>query len=125
MVHELSCSLACMWDLPRPVTEPVSSAVAGGFFTTEPAGKPSSRGVMSAPNVLPKPGLEGQTGENRLQSRHFQHRPVEIVCHYPPPGGLVEPPGHSPSEAERGPILGANPRICIQMSKEDIPIAKI
>ena len=27
-------------DLPDPGLEPVSSELAGGFFTTEPAGKP-------------------------------------------------------------------------------------
>ena len=30
-----------MWDLPRSGTEPWSPALAGGFFTTEPPGKPS------------------------------------------------------------------------------------
>ena len=36
----------CTWllrrigDLPRPGTEPVSPALAGRFFTTEPTGKP-------------------------------------------------------------------------------------
>ena len=30
-----------MWDLPGPEIEPVSLASAGGFFTTEPPGKPS------------------------------------------------------------------------------------
>ena len=34
-----SCSMAC-WDLPGPGNEPVSPALAGGFFTTEPSGKP-------------------------------------------------------------------------------------
>ena len=29
-----------MWDLPRPGIEPVSPALAGRFFTTEPPGKP-------------------------------------------------------------------------------------
>ena len=29
-----------MWDLPRPGIEPVSPALADGFFTTEPPGKP-------------------------------------------------------------------------------------
>ena len=29
------------WDLPRPGMESVSAALAGGFFTTEPPGKPS------------------------------------------------------------------------------------
>ena len=30
-----------MWDLPRPGLEPVSLALAGGFSTTAPPGKPS------------------------------------------------------------------------------------
>jgi len=29
-----------MWDLPGPGIEPTSPAVAGGFFTPEPSGKP-------------------------------------------------------------------------------------
>ena len=29
-----------MCDLPRPGIDPMSSALAGGFFTTEPPGKP-------------------------------------------------------------------------------------
>ena len=29
-----------MWDLPRPGLEPVSPALAGGFLTTVPQGKP-------------------------------------------------------------------------------------
>ena len=29
-----------MWDLPRPGLEPMSSALAGGFSTTAPPGKP-------------------------------------------------------------------------------------
>ena len=32
--------LSCMWDRPGPGMEPVSSALAGGFFTTGPLGKP-------------------------------------------------------------------------------------
>ena len=30
-----------MQDLPGPVLEPLSLTLAGGFFTTEPPGKPS------------------------------------------------------------------------------------
>ena len=30
-----------MWDLPRPGLEPMSPALAGGFLTTVPPGKPS------------------------------------------------------------------------------------
>ena len=32
--------LRSMWDLPRPGLEPVSPALAGGFLTTAPPGKP-------------------------------------------------------------------------------------
>ena len=31
-----------MWDFPRSGMEPVSPALAGGFFTTEPPGKPNT-----------------------------------------------------------------------------------
>ena len=31
-----------MWDLPRPGIELVSLALAGGFFTAKPPGKPNS-----------------------------------------------------------------------------------
>ena len=35
------CSLPCsIWDLPRPGIEPMSPALAGGFLTIEPSGKP-------------------------------------------------------------------------------------
>ena len=33
--------LCRMWNLPGPGIEPVSPALAGGFFTTEPSGKPA------------------------------------------------------------------------------------
>ena len=39
MARGLSCSEAC-GSLPRPGIEPVSPALAVGFFTTEPPGKP-------------------------------------------------------------------------------------
>ena len=39
VVHGLSCSLAPSRDLLRPGIEPVSPALAGRFFTTEPPGK--------------------------------------------------------------------------------------
>ena len=35
--------LCGMWDLPRPGLEPVSPALAGGFLTTAPPGKPLER----------------------------------------------------------------------------------
>ena len=36
-----------MWDLPRPGLEPVSPALAGGFSTTAPPGKPSGNVFIS------------------------------------------------------------------------------
>ena len=33
--------LCSMWDLPGPGLEPVSPALAGGFLTTVPPGKPT------------------------------------------------------------------------------------
>ena len=34
-------------DLPEPGIEPVSSAMAGGLFTTEPRGKPTMFDTLS------------------------------------------------------------------------------
>ena len=34
-------------DLPHPGTEPTSSALAGGFFTVEPSGKPKPDNLLS------------------------------------------------------------------------------
>ena len=51
-----------MWDLPRPGLEPVSPALAGGFSTTAPPGKPcpafllrhaSAREASSSENTPP------------------------------------------------------------------------
>ena len=41
-----------MWDLPRPGIEPISLALAGRFFATEPPGKPCINLVR-----LPMPSL--------------------------------------------------------------------
>ena len=43
-----------MWDLPRPGLEPVSPALAGGFSTTAPPGKPyeHSYGLGIFPSVM-------------------------------------------------------------------------
>ena len=38
-----------MWDLPGPGVEPMSPALAGGFYTTEPSGKLS--GKETVPSV--------------------------------------------------------------------------
>ena len=40
-----------MWDLPGPGLERLSPALAGGFLTTEPPGKP--RKLLFYPEILP------------------------------------------------------------------------
>ena len=38
--------LRSMWDLPGPGLEPVCPALAGGFLTTAPPGKPLGTGAL-------------------------------------------------------------------------------
>ena len=45
-------SLRDMWDPPRPGLEPVSPALAGGFSTTAPPGKPPYLLILDSPHVL-------------------------------------------------------------------------
>ena len=44
-------------SLPDPETEPVSPALAGGFFTTEPPGKPKIIGMVLMKVVQSYPTL--------------------------------------------------------------------
>ena len=56
-----------MWDLPRPGLEPMSPALAGGFSTTAPPGKPYS--------------LWGRLGVSVLQTHtHTQSHTRTRVC---------------------------------------------
>ena len=42
-----------MWDLPGPGLEPVSPALAGGFLTTAPPGKPKMSAFLKDVFELP------------------------------------------------------------------------
>ena len=44
--------VALQWDLPRPRIQPVSPALAGGFFSPEPPGKPSPGLVITHLSIL-------------------------------------------------------------------------
>ena len=44
-----------MWDLPGPGLEPVSSALAGGFLTTVPPGKPRAQVLINFVSLVPSP----------------------------------------------------------------------
>ena len=48
-----------MWDLLRPGLEPVSPALAGGFLTTVPLGKPKIHLFIPIHNEVKKLGTEG------------------------------------------------------------------
>ena len=45
--------LRSMWDLPRPGLEPMSPALAGGFSTTAPPGKPCISSLVRYLDILP------------------------------------------------------------------------
>ena len=40
-----------MWDLPGPGLKPVSPALAGGFLTTAPPGKPWAQSLILKLNI--------------------------------------------------------------------------
>ena len=67
-------SLRGMWDLPRPGLEPVSPALAGGFSTTAPPGKPP---FTPSDQGLP-PTLESKNSQNCYStlcaSNHLTHK---------------------------------------------------
>ena len=46
-----------MWDLSRSGIEPVSPVLAGGFFTTQPPGKPHPGGIFKMLNENCRGGL--------------------------------------------------------------------
>ena len=58
-----------MWDLPGPGLEPVSPALAGGFFTTVPPGKSYNEYLLTNHHV-PRIGLN--TGEEIVNKTEFQ-----------------------------------------------------
>ena len=83
--------LCGMWDLPGPGLEPVTPALAGGFLTTAPPGKPLHYCFLTAPplfmhslislvsNCLSLPfGIQGRSRRRNeayfLQTRNRGHR---------------------------------------------------
>ena len=70
-----------MWDLPGPGLEPVSPALAGGFLTTEPPGKPgtslstASPSFLSVPSSFPRVPLGASPGSPCFPRREPLRRP--------------------------------------------------
>ena len=51
-----------MWDPPGPGIKPVSPTLAGGFFTTEPSGKPLGK-LLKGSERLREVASERETGK--------------------------------------------------------------
>lgn len=102
-----------MWDLPTPGIEPVSIALQGGFFTTEPSGETQINIFLSLPfwkttcNSIPHlPCLF-----NHLCWRPFQHQSIGLLLlsfqRRSPPPHLFD----------QGPVCGPlGPCYCSQQS---------
>ena len=63
-----------MWDLPRLGIEPMPSALAGGFLTTRPPGKPQNfilEGSDMAPFAGPVPAIGEAVGLPRVRCHHL------------------------------------------------------
>ena len=83
--------LCGMWDPPRPGLEPVSPALAGGFSTTAPPGKPASR-LLIMNFATPSSHLLSEAGGRMLgrpqlpQGKHLVQRMMQ------PSSGEFNPP---------------------------------
>ena len=62
-----------MWDLPGPGIEPVSPALAGGFLSTAPPGKP----FMDVKGQLPLKKVPGLF--RNYQLKHFSESKIKGV----------------------------------------------
>ena len=62
-----------MWDLPGSGIEPVSPALAGGFFTTEPPGKPIVRQLKLKKKL------------DSVESAYGHNDPARVQLFYPSP----------------------------------------
>ena len=55
-----------MWDLPGPGLEPVSPALAGGFLTTAPPGKPVNQLYALIEKIDLKKGFLNEIKEKHI-----------------------------------------------------------
>ena len=66
-------SLLCdMWDPPGSGIEPVTSTMAGGFFTTEPPGKPPTLWALT--RWKGKNCEKAQSGEEPVKGHEWEDR---------------------------------------------------
>ena len=81
-----------MWDLPWSGMEPLSPALAGGFSTTEPRGKPPS--ICSNASHWQLPCLAFCSYLSIFEVPACDHH-LLLVCHFQPFQGLEELAGHA------------------------------
>ena len=63
-----------MWDLPRPGLDPVSPALAGGFLTTAPPGRPPIIALYrSHPPLWSYPRLSSSSQITKLSTYEKEH----------------------------------------------------
>ena len=67
-----------MWDLPGPGIEPVSPALAGGFLTTVPPGKPPAASLKN-PVLLFLLGVMLVECFTRTDSQFYQSVPIGLM----------------------------------------------
>ena len=112
-VHGLSQARILEWvmfacpspgDLPKPGIQPVSLVSAGGFFTTEPPGKPCTEGCFTqthteVPSAWWRPRLTGHSPGQAMvggpggRSRWVWCHPSCLAPHVAHPDHGPEPPG--------------------------------
>ena len=76
-----------MWGLPRSAIEPMSPALAGRFFTTEPQGKPQT-GSCSSFNIWLRVSLP----PGDMLSSHSSHESQGVTCHWSSLHPCLHPP---------------------------------
>ena len=76
----MGCHFLSPGDLPDPGIEPVSPALAGGFFTTEPPGKPPPSGIdISQDKVCCSSGSQTGACISYLET-HLADPTTEFPC---------------------------------------------
>ena len=73
-----------MWDLPGPGLEPVSPALAGGFLTTAPPGKPHKLFVFLVGSIRSVSyGKTGFTYEKEILSNYKDYQVYKVRNVFP------------------------------------------
>ena len=100
-----------MWDLPGPGLEPVSPALAGGFLTTVPPGKPLKVNVLLLCGVfftafLWFPFNSSMTSHEQVAGEVPMHQHEEAGFHPGSPAELRQrPPSQDAGSCTRGLLL--------------------